>query len=593
MMELMESTSLPQEPTEPVNQLPDAGAVQLLDRFAKLESSLNDLNFILSTSHSAPGGEQLRVKALHQINDYLEPRLKNLNAPLLAVVGGSTGAGKSTLVNSLLGDQISRSGAVRPTTRTPVLAVNPADEPWFANERVLPELTRLSGAGFSAGHGMDRHDALLVVPHPNVPRGLAILDAPDIDSVSDDNRALAGQLLNAADLWIFVTTANRYADAIPWEVLTEAGAREITVCVILNRVPAGAETDIVPDLERLLAAKNLDPKLLHVINEVQLDEQAMIPGERIEPFSAWLNSLAADATERQRIAEQTLEGAIRRLHEDLHALSEEAEDQDSQLNALGKVATERFDFAVGKTTEALNDGSLLRGEILARWQDFVGAGELLRGIEGVIGRIRDRVGSFFSGKPVATHRVEEAIESGLHTVLVSEITNAFQDIDRNWRNTPIGTHLLASLPAERPGKDLEVRAADSIRAWQKDVLDMIRSEGAGKRKTARIAAFGVNGVAVALMVVVFASTAGMTGLELGIAGGSAVVGQKLLEAIFGEEAVRRMATRARTMLEARTRELMDENLAVYQGQIEANLQPLVMQELREQVNGLRKGGFKA
>ena len=589
----MESTSLPSESTDPLNTPPDAHAVQLLERVAKLEASLNDLHFILATGQTGANGESLRIKALHQINDYLEPRIKNLNAPLLAVVGGSTGAGKSTLVNSLLGDRISRSGAVRPTTRTPVLAVNPADESWFANERILPELSRLKGAGYSEGHGMERHDALLVVPHANVPRGLAILDAPDIDSVSNDNRALAGQLLNAADLWIFVTTANRYADAIPWEVLTEAGTREITVCVILNRVPAGAETDIVPDLERLLSAKNLDPKLLHVINEVRLDDQQMIPGERLEPISAWLNSLAANATERQRIAEQTLEGAIKRLQNDVRSLGEQAEDQDLQLQSLAKIATERFDFTLGKTTEALKDGSLLRGEILARWQDFVGAGELLRGIEGVVGRIRDRVGSFFSGKPPATHRVEEAIESGLHTVLVGEITNAFHDVDRSWRNTPIGIQLLSALPADRPPKDLESRAADTIRAWQKDVLEMIRSEGAGKRKTARIAAFGVNGVAVALMVVVFASTAGVTGLEVGIAGGSAVVGQKLLEAIFGEDAVRRMATRARTMLESRTQELIDENLAVYRQEVDAHLQPEIVQELLKQAHPLRGEGQKA
>lgn len=593
MIGLMESTSLPSESTDPLNTPPDAHAVQLLERVAKLEASLNDLHFILATGQTGANGESLRIKALHQINDYLEPRIKNLNAPLLAVVGGSTGAGKSTLVNSLLGDRISRSGAVRPTTRTPVLAVNPADESWFANERILPELSRLKGAGYSEGHGMERHDALLVVPHANVPRGLAILDAPDIDSVSNDNRALAGQLLNAADLWIFVTTANRYADAIPWEVLTEAGTREITVCVILNRVPAGAETDIVPDLERLLSAKNLDPKLLHVINEVRLDDQQMIPGERLEPISAWLNSLAANATERQRIAEQTLEGAIKRLQNDVRSLGEQAEDQDLQLQSLAKIATERFDFTLGKTTEALKDGSLLRGEILARWQDFVGAGELLRGIEGVVGRIRDRVGSFFSGKPPATHRVEEAIESGLHTVLVGEITNAFHDVDRSWRNTPIGIQLLSALPADRPPKDLESRAADTIRAWQKDVLEMIRSEGAGKRKTARIAAFGVNGVAVALMVVVFASTAGVTGLEVGIAGGSAVVGQKLLEAIFGEDAVRRMATRARTMLEARTQELIDENLAVYRQEVDAHLQPEIVQELLKQAHPLRGEGQKA
>ena len=46
-----------------------------------------------------------------------------------------------------------------------------------------------------------------------------LLDSPDIDSVLAENRALANQLLAAADAWLFVTTAARYADAVPWEFL--------------------------------------------------------------------------------------------------------------------------------------------------------------------------------------------------------------------------------------------------------------------------------------------------------------------------------------------------------------------------------------
>src|SRR3546814_19908739 len=80
---------------------------------------------------------------------------------------------------------------------------------------------------------------------------------------------------------------------------------------------------------------------------------------------------------------------------------------------------------------------------------------------------------------------------------------------------------------------------------------MVRTEGQDKRGTARFLAFGVNGLSVALMVIVFASTAGVTGAEVGIAGGSAVVGQKLLEAVFGDQAVRRLAERARPDLDQR------------------------------------------
>ena len=39
----------------------------------------------------------------------------------------------------------------------------------------------------------------------------------------------------------------------------------------------------------------------------------------------------------------------------------------------------------------MRDGSLLRGEVLARWQEFVGTGELLRTLQDRVGRLRDRL----------------------------------------------------------------------------------------------------------------------------------------------------------------------------------------------------------
>ena len=72
------------------------------------------------------------------------PRLRRIDAPLLTVVGGSTGAGKSTVVNSLVRAQVTPSGVLRPTTRSPVLVCHPDDVAWFSDTRVLPELTRTS-----------------------------------------------------------------------------------------------------------------------------------------------------------------------------------------------------------------------------------------------------------------------------------------------------------------------------------------------------------------------------------------------------------------------------------------------------------------
>jgi hypothetical protein len=129
-----------------------------------------------------------------------------------------------------------------------------------------------------------------------------------------------------------------------------------------------------------------------------------------------------------------------------------------------------------------------------------------------------------------------------------------------------GKHLLEDSGRDlgRASRDFRARAQRTVRDWQHGVLETVRTEGADKRKTARFLAFGVNGLAVALMVVVFAHTAGVTGAEAGIAGGSAVVGQKLLEAVFGDQAVRRLAAQARNDLNVRVSALFAEERARFE-----------------------------
>jgi hypothetical protein len=80
------------------------------------------------------------------------------------------------------------------------------------------------------------------------------------------------------------------------------------------------------------------------------------------------------------------------------------------------------------------------------------------------------------------------------------------------------------------------------------IVDDVRSHAGRKRAVAQIAALGVNAVAVAVMLGVFASTAGLTGAEVGIAAGTAFLNQKLLEALFGEGAMAELIANARARL---------------------------------------------
>jgi energy-coupling factor transporter ATP-binding protein EcfA2 len=544
-----------------------ADAVALLE---DVRSALAEVSLPLAL----PGADRARREAAgaaSQLDDYILPRYRSLDAPLLAVVGGSTGAGKSTLVNALVGHPVTRAGAIRPTTRQPILLHNPAEAAWFEAQRVLPGLSRIRGAlaGQAAvgqapagqateSPGAAPSSSLVLLADPAVPAGIALLDAPDVDSIADENRRLAGQLLAAADLWVFVTTANRYADAVPWKLLLDAAARDIMVAVVLDRVPPGAEAEVSGDLRALLDREGLGGAQLFIIPETTLDAKGMLPAAAVRPLATWLQDLAADAAGRSDVARRTLNGAVRALAGKVSAIAVAVAEQRRAAGSLESDAVSAYRDAAERIMDATRDGALLRGEVLARWQDFVGTGEFFRALEQNVGRFRDRLGAFFRGEPHPAVRVEAAIETGLQAVILDEAATAAEETDQRWRSDPAGRQLLGTDDLSGTAPGFADRAAAEIRAWQEALMELIRTEGQGKRTQARWLSFGINGLGAALMIVVFSMTAGLTGLEVGVAGGTAVVGQRLLEAVFGEDAVRRMAEKAREDLAVRCRRLLDE-----------------------------------
>jgi hypothetical protein len=177
-----------------------------------------------------------------------------------------------------------------------------------------------------------------------------------------------------------------------------------------------------------------------------------------------------------------------------------------------------------------------------------------------------------------------AVESSLETLILEHAEAAAERAEASWQMLAPGQELLSDVGEDlgRASRGLRRKAERAVREWQQDVLDMVRTEGADKRTTARFLAYGVNGLSVALMVVVFAHTAGLSGAEVGIAGGSAVVGQKLLEAVFGDDAVRRLAAQAREDLRARVVQLMDEERARFLQVLDRlDVGPAAVDRLRE------------
>lgn len=316
-----------------------------------------------------PGVEQARgsrARLVDQLDEHLVPRLTELSAPAVVVVAGSTGAGKSTLVNSLVGREVSAAGVLRPTTREPVLVHHPLDTDLLSHHPVLDEV-----------------EAVAV---DSVPRGIAILDAPDLDSVLESNRDTAHRLLEAADLWLFVTTASRYGDALPWQVLRAAVERSTSVAMVLNRVPPASLATVRGDLLDRLRTHGLAGSPLFVVPDVGPHSGPLSPAV-VAPVLRWLTMLAGPDRARTVVA-RTLRGALAALRPWVDELAEAVQDQ---ADAAARVAL-ALDAAVQAPGDAAADtiraGAVADGAVRARWAELVAKGAPFSRLVGRSGRVR-------------------------------------------------------------------------------------------------------------------------------------------------------------------------------------------------------------
>lgn len=577
-----------------------------------LRSLLEDARLTLNTDDAA-SARIARTRALAQIDDLILPRLADLEAPLLVVVGGPTGAGKSTIVNSILGESVSPSSAIRPTTRRPLLMANEKEMPSFRSDRVLAGLGReqvqkgvraigtsptgrsqtgaprtdgsqTSGwlADEAAGGGL----SVGLYTSPSIPDNMALLDAPDIDSISDANRALATQLLDAADLWLFVTTAARYADAAAWALLDEAAARGVVVGVVLNRVPPAAASEILLDLRSLMASRGLGGAPVFVIDEMGLQPSGLLPPGTTTELEEWFGGIVEDQESRLSVARAALSGALVKLGGEATLVSDALFVQENALENMRLVVEGAYENAAQQVLAATTDGSLLRFEVLERWQDFVGTSDVFRSFEKWFAGIGDRVGDWLRGAPEPVQEVEEEITGGVSSVLVDQAGEAAANAYSQLRAGSLGRELFTDPSLEHETPSASERAAKVVHAWQGDLLQMIREETPKKRQRARALSLGLNTLTVALMLVVFASTGGLLGGELAIAGGSAVLGQKLLETVFGDQAIRKLTADAAQMLAARTEEFFEVESKRFYEIIDASASPVSSADFKTELGML-------
>jgi len=510
----------------------------------------------ISLPLDVPGIEEARVEQetlLGQLDDYLLPRLRRLDAPLLAVVGGSTGAGKSTLVNSIARREVTRSGVLRPTTRSPVLVHHPYDSGAFLSQRVLPGLARVTSEAPEPAQPIEidapRVTALRLVPHEGITPGLAVIDAPDIDSVVEANRELAVQLLSSADLWVFVTTSARYGDAVPWTLLKQAVDRGIAVAVVLDRVPPDVMQEVRMDLATRLRDRGLGTSPMFTIPETPLDG-GFLPENLVAPLAGWLKRLALDARSRDVVVRRTLIGVLDSLRERVEVVAAAADAQAVADAELRRVLESTFDDAREASRDSLADGSVLRGELLSRWQEFVATGDVFRSLEPGGVNLVDRLRARLRPRVPPAQPVLDALHTAISNVALARGRSALAGLAAAWSASPAGAGLVTAAPALTalpPGYDARVERV--VGEWRSVLTDLLQ------HRTLEGSAGGALGLDGAVAVLGVLALAGRDTDEPRSPGRVAAA---VLSALYGAQSVQALAAAAGTDLARRLEALVED-----------------------------------
>ncbi|QTE30439.1 GTPase [Pengzhenrongella sicca] len=236
----------------------------------------------------AAGTGRLDAADLDRARDavgHIRERLDLSPEHTVAALAGSTGSGKSSLLNALAGEELAEVGVRRPTTGHPVAAV-------WGSAGAAPLLDWL---------GVDER-RYLETAGP-VPPGLVLIDLPDHDSVVVEHRLRAERLLDRVDLYVWVADPQKYADAALHEqYLRPLAGHGAVVVLVLNQVDrlTPAERDrCVADLRRLAVQDGL--------RRVRVLPVSARTGEGIDA----LRALLVDAAQRRAAATARLTADLR------------------------------------------------------------------------------------------------------------------------------------------------------------------------------------------------------------------------------------------------------------------------------------------
>lgn len=309
------------------------------------------------------GGEELDPAAAERARTVVgrvSERWAIAGGRTVVALAGATGSGKSSLFNALVGEDVSTISPRRPTTAEAGAAI------W--GEEDSGEL--LDWLGVHNRHHVSTTADTLELD------GLVLVDLPDVDSREVRHRVEADRILERADVFVWVTDPQKYADArLHEDYLRPLRHHQTVMLLVLNQVDRvreeGGAQRIAEDLRRLVREDGAG------------DHEVVLTSARIGTGVAQLRERIGQVVSARNASEQRLVADVRTSAEQVAEgvapqTPELTATSDGRLHEALKVASGVPVVLDGVQRDYLRQSVRRTGWPLTRWVSGLRADPLRR-----------------------------------------------------------------------------------------------------------------------------------------------------------------------------------------------------------------------
>lgn len=248
-----------------------------------------------------------------------------------------------------------------------------------------------------------------------------------------------------------VTTAARYADAVPWHLLRTAKEHKATLVTVLDRVPHQVVSEVSRQYGALLTKAGLGDVPRFTVPE--LPESAwgggLLPATAVAPLRTWLAHHVQDPGARQGAMARTAYGVLDSMKSRMPELASAAAAQYAAATRLTAAVDGAYDSEHTRVKGRLQAGAVLSGDALKRWRAYpldCSADELL-----------------------------DALVESLSALLLCSVTAADERVDDAWRREPASDS--PGLTDRDPTlESAEHRIGMAVRRWRRVLEEYAEEE---------------------------------------------------------------------------------------------------------------------